>query len=196
MEITTLAETVSKESYQEGIKAFFKQYALKHDLTSQEKDEYYYMGWERIVQFVNPVIMLRRRVDVLPDGTLSPREWQSVDCYGSKEEAAGDFGETDYFNAMSRSPIHEEAIRKWKISNELYREHNTLLVEKNNLKEKYQRIYDGELRDRRLAAKASRGEAPQAVIDEIQNRLRAERDAEKTRIENRMAEILEELKGL
>jgi hypothetical protein len=47
-----------------------------------------------------------------------------------------------------------------------------------------------------LAAKASRGEAPQAVIDEIQNRLRAERDAEKTRIENRMAEILEELKGL
>ena len=197
MDIITLAETESKPSYQEGIKAFFKQYAVGHNLTDAERD----MFWNEykfrdMVSFLEPAIMMRRRIDVMPDETMMPREWQYVDCYESVYMAANDFGETDYYNAMSRHTIHEEAIRTWKRGKELYAENNTLLQESNGLRAAYQEKYEAELRDRKLLTKAKRGQAPQEVIDEIKNRLRTEREAERQRISKRIEEVIKEMKEL
>src|SRR5690349_284033 len=137
MEIIILAETQPKESWQTGIKAFYKQYAIGHNLTNAERDAFHKSHrFENIYGFQNPSLIMRRRIDVLDDkGSLSCREWEYVDCYDGITQAALKFGESDYFRADSKHPLHVQALNTQKRYDELYAEHTELLRVGNGLHE-------------------------------------------------------------
>src|SRR5512138_2122796 len=107
MEIVILAQTESKLSYQDGIESFYREYAVAHNLTGAERDAFYKdYRLDNIYAMQNPTITMSRRVDVLFDGTVSPREWTYYDCFDGLTLAANRFGDSAYYKATSKHTLH------------------------------------------------------------------------------------------
>lgn len=111
MNITVMAETSPKDSYQENGLVFYKQYAVGSELTDAERDHFYKaFRMDEMYRHVSPVITMRRRVDSR-GGVLSFWEWDYFDCFESIEKAASGFGDSDYWKLdNSRHELHRKNV--------------------------------------------------------------------------------------
>ena len=110
MKITLLAKTELKQSYQDDKIFWFKEYAIGEFESESEKEEYYKKyNMREILEFQNPCISLRRRVDIISN-VNNPHEWDVLTCEKDIHTAALNIGDSDYYKAESLNIVHTQVL--------------------------------------------------------------------------------------
>lgn len=196
MNLTILAHTHEKESYQvDGLK-FYTEYALG-TLTDKEKDfvaKKYNMS--EIYGFENPVILLRRRVDI-KESVITPWAWDILEDVDGFEYGVECFGDSAYWhNAISDHPSHKNALERAEKRSKLSKEIDYIDRCLSSLYKDYRGKFEQELKDKRIYSKALKNEAPQNIIDEIKTRIQDEYKQEKESLETKRDELKKQLNSI
>jgi hypothetical protein len=204
MKITLLAKTELKQSYQDDKIFWFKEYATGEFESESEKEEYYKKyNMRDVLEFQNPCISLRRRVDIISN-VNNPHEWDILTCEKDIHTAALNIGDSDYYKAESLNIVHTQVLDYCNKYNELQKELTELedciiphkFSPRSKLSQKYNDLYESELKDRRLFSKAKTNSIPDDIFKSISEPLQAQYKDELGRINNRIMEVKEELKNL
>jgi hypothetical protein len=197
MDIILLCQTQKKDSYQESGLKFNKEYAIGQNLTDEEKEKFRCMGITGIIGFYNPIITMSRRVDYR--GEIStPWEWNFFwDAFSTIEKSIESFGDSDFWrNSESLHPLYTQAIEKYNMYCQLSQELEKTKQEKESLKNKYNSLYDSELKAKKIYSKAKQGIAPQNLIDEIRGKFTAEYQKELIEINKKIEDLYERILSL
>jgi len=201
MDVKLIAKTHPKQSYSDIDLQFFTEYSLGYNLTQDEKETFangYSMG-NVIWQYSNPIVTLRRRVD-LRDGQETPWDWDYFyEAYETDLDAMKSFGDSAYWDySISVDPRHSELVEKMdnlsKYQMEIYQFEGYLISEKfsrSDIEIEFSELYEKKLKDARIFSAAQRGDAPQDKIDEIRAEVKRLYDAKKLKIETEIENLKE-----
>ena len=205
MKITYLAKTEPKMSYENERVMWYKEYALAQ--FDDEKERCNFAGKYHIpevLNFLNPVVSMRRRLDVL-DGITSYRDWDCLTIEKDIYAAALNIGDSDYYKAKSLDRIHEQVIAYSNKYAELQKELTELNDKiaphkhqsKSNLQEEHNDIFESNLKKNGVyttyLGKYQAGTPRQDKIDIIRKTVRLQYDVALARIVTRIDAIQKEL---
>jgi hypothetical protein len=202
--LTILAKTAEKESYQIDNCTWYKEFAVAQIEHGEEKDDIVNRyGCREIWAYSIPCVSLRRRVDII-DGVISPREWDIMDFGNGVFETASKHGDGDFYTAISLDPMHTQIVTRVVTIRSLNKELQELknritpckFMRVSPLADEYQNKLNSELKSRKLYKKAQNNEVNPNVLNSIKKPIIEEYYQELNRINARIEEIEKELEEL
>jgi hypothetical protein len=203
-DITLIAKTALRESYTIKGCNWYTEYAIKSNLSQNEKEDIYNrFAMREIFGYLKPVVALRRRVDII-NGETIPHEWDLMDVGKDAKDAAEKFGDGAFYSGIGLSPLHAEIVERSNRISELnkelsYLEDQTIQCKyerRSKLQREYEDKFNQELKDKKIYKKFLSGIAPADLLKEIRNRLQGEYQAAYNKIDSRIEEIKAELAEL
>lgn len=202
MIITLLAVTQPKQSITNDNVIWYKEYAIGQFESEKERCEFG-KKYSNALNYLNPHVSMRRRVDVFSDGSVF-WDWDYLTVEKDIYSAALNIGDTDYYSAKSCNHIHEQVKLYSERMNSLQKELQDLeneivpnkFARQSRLQGRYQSQYDAALKKNRLYSRVhckSAGAVSDEKIDAIRLPIRKSYKCELEIINERISGIKKEL---